>query len=352
MNDKSVLDKKYRFAHVLQNTEFATNFDPSKYNIIDNIQNHMTNGKSVKLSLDKLNIYSEGGHFKIHKDTPRGPDMIGSLIVCFPSSFTGGDLILHTESETVFNFSKLSETHYQWTAFYSDIDHEVKPVTSGNRITLTYGIYNIDNSLEKNLNESTVILIKNILQDPTFLPDGGTLGFGCKYLYSGIPEQIVLKGDDSTIYHSFAKLLLIPEIVHIIYNDRMLDDYIGCYCAICEDKNEPIIYHDFIDEVICEKCMKDMEEGLEKDKYELIIGEIRRAPDKHMYIENAQDKTDMVKQAGTKLPENIVWLNDYGRSWEELSLEADILYGNDPTSKEEIYKHCVFLITIPKYGNR
>jgi hypothetical protein len=30
-------------------------------------------------------------------------------------------------------------------------------------------------------------------------------------------------------------------------------------------------------------------------------------------------------------------------------LGADILYGNDPTSKEEIYKRCAFFIKLPPF---
>ena len=36
-------------------------------------------------------MYGPGGHFKSHVDTPRGADMIGSLVVCLPSAHEGID---------------------------------------------------------------------------------------------------------------------------------------------------------------------------------------------------------------------------------------------------------------------
>ena len=128
-NDKAILDPEYRKAQVIYPNSFFCNFDPNNYDIIDKIQTHMGESASnIKFVRDKLNIYSTEGHFKVHKDTPRSPDMIGTLVVCFPSEFKGGNFVLHTEPHTLFQFDKLSATHFQWAAFYGDIDHEVKPV--------------------------------------------------------------------------------------------------------------------------------------------------------------------------------------------------------------------------------
>ena len=37
-----------------------------------------------------LNVYRQGGHFKKHKDTPRGESMLGTLLIRLPAFFTGG----------------------------------------------------------------------------------------------------------------------------------------------------------------------------------------------------------------------------------------------------------------------
>lgn len=40
-----------------------------------------------------------------------------------------------------FDWSNTDAAAIQWAAFYSDCEHEVLPVTSGHRITLTYNLY-------------------------------------------------------------------------------------------------------------------------------------------------------------------------------------------------------------------
>ena len=46
----------------------------------------------------------------------------------------------HNGQEVIFDSSKDAQS-IQWAAFYSDCEHEVLPVTSGYRVTLTYNLY-------------------------------------------------------------------------------------------------------------------------------------------------------------------------------------------------------------------
>lgn len=39
-----------------------------------------------------MNIYQKGGFFKSHVDTPKGGNMIGSLVICLPCPHKGGAL--------------------------------------------------------------------------------------------------------------------------------------------------------------------------------------------------------------------------------------------------------------------
>ena len=53
----------------------------------------------------------------------------------------GGELMVrHNGREVKFDWSGDSQD-IQWAAFYSDCEHEVLPVTSGDRVTLTYNLY-------------------------------------------------------------------------------------------------------------------------------------------------------------------------------------------------------------------
>lgn len=106
----------------------------------------------VRAELYKLNVYPEGGHFMAHVDTPRspkegsegegGPTMCGSLVVCLPSVHEGGELVVrHNGQAIIFSWGPASANAIQWAAFFSDCEHEILPVRSGFRITLTYNLF-------------------------------------------------------------------------------------------------------------------------------------------------------------------------------------------------------------------
>lgn len=55
----------------------------------------------------KLNVYSEGGFFKSHRDTPKDDKHIGSLVVCLPSDFKGGELVVRQDGKVeIFDWSE------------------------------------------------------------------------------------------------------------------------------------------------------------------------------------------------------------------------------------------------------
>lgn len=84
---------------------------------------------------------AQGGFFKSHVDTPGGADMFGSLVVCLPVQHTGGALrISHGGRTVLHDWGPRSADTIQWAAFYSDCEHEVLPVESGARVTLTYSL--------------------------------------------------------------------------------------------------------------------------------------------------------------------------------------------------------------------
>lgn len=102
---------------------------------------------SIEATLYAVNVYGRGDHFVPHKDTPAGPEMIGSLVVCVPYPFSGGALVVGTgDDEIVCDWSKQiakqrTDNAVHWAAFYGDVDHRVEPVTSGYRITLNYRLF-------------------------------------------------------------------------------------------------------------------------------------------------------------------------------------------------------------------
>ena len=103
-----------------------------------------TNPSFVDSFLYKIFLYEKGGHFKAHKDTEKAPGMFGTLVVQFPSEFTGGAFIVrHCGIERTFDLSKQntdSNFDFCYTAHFADCEHEIMPVTSGVRLVAVYSL--------------------------------------------------------------------------------------------------------------------------------------------------------------------------------------------------------------------
>jgi len=69
--------------------------------------------------------------------------MFASLIIVLPSKFEGGEVhVSHGNNKDIFNISPFSEFTTSALAWYADVTHEVKPVTSGYRLAISYNLVN------------------------------------------------------------------------------------------------------------------------------------------------------------------------------------------------------------------
>ncbi|CAH0057233.1 unnamed protein product [Clonostachys solani] len=224
---EDVYDESYRKASKLEPQTFSTNFCPYSAGIIEVISQLLlpdperTGQRIIKAELYKLNVYTgPSGHFRSHVDTPRSRSQFGSLVVCLPVKHDGGALeVRHNDEVMKFDWASTSEqSELQWAAFYSDCEHEVFPVQSGHRITLTYNLYATFNSIQplgsfSPLNNTQTPLdreIEALVGDATFLPDGGYVGFHTTHTYphndlEGCLED-TLKGLDMVIWRGFQRL--------------------------------------------------------------------------------------------------------------------------------------------------
>ncbi len=92
----------------------------------------------VDIDLHSMLVYEKGQFFVAHQDSEKDDAMIGTLVVTLPSAYTGGTLLVgHDEEWTAHKGSKTAHT---LVAFYSDLRHEVLPVKTGYRITVTYNL--------------------------------------------------------------------------------------------------------------------------------------------------------------------------------------------------------------------
>ena len=108
---KDVVDKTYRNAFKLEPDNFLISFQICATPILQEIQSVFSTVVGLKAELYKLNIYTRGGFFKAHVDTPRSKKMFGNLVVCLPTRFTGGELIVRHNKQ---------EIKYDWSSTASD----------------------------------------------------------------------------------------------------------------------------------------------------------------------------------------------------------------------------------------
>jgi len=96
---------------------------------------------AVAAELYKLLVYDEGGFFVAHRDTEKAPGMFGTLVIVLPAPHRGGDLVVrHAGREVKLDLSSAEVSELSYAAFYADCEHEVRPITAGNRVCLVYNL--------------------------------------------------------------------------------------------------------------------------------------------------------------------------------------------------------------------
>ncbi|KAH6918164.1 2OG-Fe(II) oxygenase [Coprinopsis sp. MPI-PUGE-AT-0042] len=98
---------------------------------------------SPRLELCKLLLYTKGSHFLAHQDTKKTEGMFATLVVDLPAPHTGGDVVLSLnrsgEQERIsWDISNTDRTCI--LAWYTDVVHEVEPITGGHRLVLSYNL--------------------------------------------------------------------------------------------------------------------------------------------------------------------------------------------------------------------
>ena len=135
--------------------------------------------------------------------------MFASLIIVLPSKFEGGQVhVSHGNYNDIFDTSPSSEFTTSALAWYTDVTHQVKPVTSGYRLALSYNLVNTSPGIPPpHLPDmhSAVSAVENIFRkwkkgaydEPGF---SGTITYLLDHEYSQASlELAALKGKDATL---------------------------------------------------------------------------------------------------------------------------------------------------------
>ncbi|KAH6719680.1 hypothetical protein BKA61DRAFT_707506 [Leptodontidium sp. MPI-SDFR-AT-0119] len=331
-NGGDVLDETYRKAGKLDAENFSTNFHPADLGILDAVQQVLLPGLSVgvgreehrgvRAELYKLNVYSgPSGMFQKHVDTPRGATQFGS----------GQLLISHEGHVSIFDWSTANsssstkyENEIQWCAFYSDCEHEVLPVTTGHRVTLTYNLYvseQVGGILQRSPSADPSLYplfegAKKMLEIPGFMSKGGTLGFYCAHQYAHtrkVTDQLMpyaLKGIDAVLFAVFSSLGVKVHVRPVLDNDAWSREDVDITRS--GTRFEDIVMMDATDEDLTSdqiKCNWPLEE-------------IR----------------------------NVQWLNEAAAAGWDAAM-VHLRYGND-FSLSWHYSHAAIFIDIPPRGER
>ncbi|CAL1700296.1 unnamed protein product [Somion occarium] len=111
-----------------------------------------------RCELYKLLLYEKGSHFLPHVDTEKSNGMFATIVVVLPSEFTGGEAHLsHGGLSLKYDTSVDGASQTTVMAWYTDVMHEVKPVTSGYRLALSYNLIHTTTSLRPALSSNLAL---------------------------------------------------------------------------------------------------------------------------------------------------------------------------------------------------
>jgi predicted 2-oxoglutarate/Fe(II)-dependent dioxygenase YbiX len=115
----------------------------------------LRHGHQLKAELHSMLVYEPGQFFLPHQDSEKSDGMVGTLVVTLPSSFKGGALVIEHMGKKV--TYRTSTQPLSFVAFYADCKHEVRPVTEGCRVVLTYNLMLVPNRRTRTTDEGTAI---------------------------------------------------------------------------------------------------------------------------------------------------------------------------------------------------
>ncbi|MBL8682180.1 MAG: 2OG-Fe(II) oxygenase [Myxococcales bacterium] len=242
----TVLDRNVRDGAQIAASEFTLEgVDLPSSGILEQLREALSPDDATPFTAEPyaLHIYGANGYFDTHKDTPTDRTMVGSLVLCLPSRFTGGELSLSHNglfdqvdwaSEIEASSSPLI---LRWAAFFSDVDHRVEPVYAGSRVTMTYRLSRPTSAspaklLSTSAREAPLVrALKQALADGDWEPDGARLAVPCVHMYSTsaegsrksqkltATELATLKGRDAVVARAAMKAGLSVSLRAVVFTE-------------------------------------------------------------------------------------------------------------------------------------
>ncbi|TFY70329.1 hypothetical protein EVG20_g2676 [Dentipellis fragilis] len=161
-------------------------------------------GSRPRAELHKLFLYETGSHFLPHIDAEEANGMFASIVVILPSVFTGGVTHLtHGGLSAIHDIAPTSLLNTTVIAWYTNVQYEIKPITSGYHLALSYNLMHTTTSLRPalSINHEVVKKFAAVLQawahdDSDRSPE--KIIFLLNYQYSDTPlKGSALEGADA-----------------------------------------------------------------------------------------------------------------------------------------------------------
>lgn len=185
-------------------------------------------GEIVHVIPYKINIYKKDDFFVKHTDSPE-KNLIGTTLIDISDQIDQSFVI----ENKVWNTRK-----YNTCSFYSDIEHEVKPVRNNYRITISFKIYSENNiATDNNVNE--------LLKETEGIDKFGIL---LKHGYSYVDNTV--KGVDSVLCKMLNKLGWKYEFIPVLVREKIVKDTCHQYEKIDDDLEGNIKIYAVPEEII------------------------------------------------------------------------------------------------------
>lgn len=183
-------DPRVRLSRELTATQFAV-----EQKTLDRIAeiwgSHLT-PKNVTVQPYKLVVYGPGDHFTLHKDTPE-EKLCGTFLIL---------IFQDCKPENVFEIFQngvpktWSHKMYEWCAFYPDVPHRVRALTSGYRAMLSFKVFAQDSEYTRDKTSTSEKLMDEIMEGIKKVKSIGILlkhhyGYNSKSIYGC--DEILLK---------------------------------------------------------------------------------------------------------------------------------------------------------------
>ncbi|EON98361.1 putative 2og-fe oxygenase superfamily protein [Phaeoacremonium minimum UCRPA7] len=235
--DETLVDTSVRKTWELDATHFECT-NPSWPAFFRTVLDDVATGlglPNVRAKPHKLLLYEKGSFFKRHKDSEKEVGMIATLVICLPAAHRGGSVQLSFGPEKrEIATAPASPFDITALAWFSDVDHEIKPLNFGHRLVLTYKLFQSGSAkrsahfLVEQSRQLKSILGKWRPQFPTTL----MLAYPLEHQYTKSSLSLKnLKGRDHAVCHSLKEISAACDLhlalAHMTRTEDDPDDYYG-----------------------------------------------------------------------------------------------------------------------------